>query len=183
MYWKSLWLLVVPCVLFLGCPSGDDDNDDLAPGEGYQIGDTLPTCTLTNQDGVITSTHDAEGDRILVSVGAGWCKPCDEAAHEAQALQDELSAEFGFTLFEILIQNLAYSDDVLEQDLQDWHDDHGFGSLDVWTDGLDVCIDPFGDTGLPTFVIVDEELVIQHKYSGSYNATVEQQIKEDLQGL
>jgi len=181
--WKTLILLVVPCVLWMGCPSGDDDDDDLAPGEGYAIGDTLPTCELTNQDGETASTHDAEGDRILVSVGAGWCEPCDEAAHEAQALYDELSAEFGFTLYEILIQTAAYSDDVPAQDLQDWADDHNFTSLDVWTDGLESCIDPFGDQGLPTFVIVDPELVIQNKYSGSYNATIEEQIKSDLQAL
>lgn len=183
MKWTPLCLLALPTMLLIGCPTGDDDDDDLAPGEGYQIGDTLPTCSLTNQDGDTASTHDAEGDRILLSVGAGWCGPCDDAAHEAQALYDELSAEFGFTLYEILIQTEAYSDDVPAEDLQDWHDDHGFTSLDVWTDGLEVCIDPFGDSGLPTFVIVDEELVIQQKYSGSYNATVEQQIKDDLTGL
>lgn len=176
------WMLIAG-VLLLGCngTTDDDDDDDLAPGEGYDVGDTLPTCTLTNQDGDSVSTHDAEGDRILLTIGAGWCEPCADAADDAEALYAEMSDEFGFTMYETLIQDAGYTDDVSAEELQAWKDDHDLTTLDVWTDGMETCVDPFSTGNLPVFVIVDEELVIRDLIANGYNASVETQVKDALQ--
>jgi hypothetical protein len=118
----------------------------------------------------------------LLVVSAGWCVPCADAADEAQALYDELSGEFGFTLFETLIQDDTYSNDVAADDLQQWKDDHGLTSLDVWTDGPEECLDPFAGQELPTFVIIDDQLVIRDLIT-NYNSSIEGQIKDALRGL
>ena len=184
-------LLPLTFAFLPGCPSGgddDDDNDsagddDLAPGEGYTGGDTLPNCSLTNQDGGSAKVHDAAGDRVLVVVSAEWCEPCAESADDAQALYDTLSAEFGFTMYETLIQDGSYNDAVSESVLQSWYDTHGMTTLDVWTDGLESCIDPFTTGELPVFVIADEDLVIHDVISNGYNESVETQVIDALRGL
>lgn len=178
-----LGCMLIAGALLFGCNgTTDDDDDDLAPGEGYEVGDTLPTCTLTNQDGGSESTHDAEGNRILLTIGAGWCEPCADAADDAEELFAEMSAEFSFTMYETLIQDVGYTDDVSEDELQAWKDDHDLTTLDVWTDGLETCVDPFSTGNLPVFVIVDEELVIRDLIANGYNASVEGQVKDALQG-
>ncbi len=183
-----LLALTTSLLLSVGCDGGGDDDatgddDDSASGDvGYEIGDTVPPCWLTNQDGDGTSVHDAAGDRILLVISAGWCAPCADAADEAQALYDELSGEFAFTLFETLIQDDTYSNDVSTDELQAWKDDHGLTTLDVWTDGPEECLDPFGDVELPTFVIIDEELVIRDEIT-NFNSSIEGQIKDALRAL
>ena len=177
-------LLMVASLCMPACNTSSGDDDDLAPGEGYLVGETLPNCALTNQDGDSMQTHDAEGDRVLLVVSAGWCEPCLDAAMNAQDLHDELSGEFGFTLFEVLIQDQWQRDDVSAEQLQVWADSAGFTTLDVWTDGLDTCIDPFvAAETLPVFVIADEALVIADVIDETYNATVEQQIIDALRAL
>ncbi len=179
-----IWGFVIIGALAIGCDTSGDDDDDLPPGEGYSVGDTLPGCELTNQDGDTTSTHDAEGDRILLTVGAEWCEPCAEAADDAEALNSELGAGGGFTMFEVLIQDANWGEDVSQSVLQDWQDDHGLTSVDVWTDGVESCVDPFATAGeLPVFVIVDETLVIREIITNGYNETVEQQIIDTVNGL
>ncbi len=187
MKWNLLWIalatvaLLTSLTLTVGCDD-DDDDDDMAPGEGYEIGDTVPNCDLTNQDGGTAAIHDAAGDVILLVISAGWCVPCAEAAGEAEALYDELSSEFDFTLYETLIQDEAYSEDVSASALQDWKDEHGLDDLDVWTDGTESCLDPFGAVELPTFVLIDGDLVVQDIVT-NYNATIEEQIKDTLRTL
>jgi len=181
--------MLLPLMLVLGCPSGGDDDDDsagdddLSPGEGYTIGETVPNCALTNQDGEAADVHAAAGDRVLLVVSAEWCEPCAEAADDAQAMYDTLSAEFGFTLYETLIQDADYNDDVSQGVLQAWADLHGFTTLDVWTDGLASCVDPFTTGELPVFVVADEELVIHNVISNGYNESVENQVIDALRAL
>lgn len=185
---EVMWISILCSVLIVGCVSTTsgcdtpDDDDDMAPGEGYEIGDTVPNCVLTNQDGNTAEVHDAAGDVILLVISAGWCVPCGEAADEAQALSDELNGEFDFTLYETLIQDESYSEDVSTGTLQDWKDDHGLTGLDVWTDGTEDCLDPFGAVELPTFVLIGGDLVIQDIVT-NYNATIEAQIADALRGL
>jgi len=179
--------LLMPAFI-LGCPNGGGDDDDssntLAPGEGYDIGDTLPSCDMTNQDGETANVHDAAGDRVLLVISAGWCEPCGLSADHAQALYDELNEDFGFTLWETLIQDEWQGNDVSAAQLQSWKDLHGLTSLDVWTDGETDCLDPFGISGeLPVFVIADEDLVIREIIEEGYTSSVEQQVEDAIRDL
>jgi len=181
-----LALLMLMPLIVLGCPNGasDDDDDALAPGEGHDVGDTLPNCDITNQDGGTASIHDAEGSRVLLVISAGWCEPCGLSADNAEAMHDELNAEFDFVLYETLIQDEWQGNDVSAEQLQSWKDIHDLTSLDVWTDGNADCLDPFGISGeLPVFVIADESLVIREIIEEGYNSSVEQQVADALRGL
>ncbi len=189
MKWHAIWILLVNLLLVGGCagngcggcPVADDDDDDTAGDDDdcHATGCTVPNCQLTNQDGNTGAIHDSAGDVILLVISAGWCVPCAEAADEAQALSDELDAEFGFTLYETLIQDESFSEDVSQDTLQDWKDEHGLTYLDVWTDGTADCLDPFGAVELPTFVLIDRDLEIRDIIT-NYNPTIEQQIKDTL---
>ncbi len=182
----ALWMLIP--LFVMGCPgnNGDDDDDDdsLAAGEGYDVGDTLPNCDLTNQDGGTAVVHDAVGSRVLLVISAGWCEPCGLSADHALALYDELNEDFDFVLYETLIQDEWQGNDVSADQLATWQEVHELGSLDVWTDGTADCLDPFGISGeLPVFVIADESLVIREIIEEGYNSSVEQQVEDAIRGL
>lgn len=130
-----------------GSPTGASNGsfDMWAPG------DILPNYTFTDQNGEQVELYSFCGNHVMLAFGAMWCPPCQDAAAEAQALQDEY-ADRGFQLIEVLIENSS-GDAPSQSDLQSWQSNYGMTSIPVLDDSA-YQLWPYmeADWGIPTIV-------------------------------
>lgn len=188
-------------LLLLGCPSCAAELQvdssqhtsviDDRPWETWdecsqQIDDNPCNFSLKNQHGADVELYDYYGKVIIVDLSTMWCGPCASMAQSA----DPIVAEYGS-------ENLEWLTVIIEDeqgsppdhdDLNRWALAHGLeghilaGSRDL------IATDPELKTGYPvagwpTFVVIDQEMVLRHGVTGWSESILRQLLDRLIQGV
>ncbi len=135
----------------------DELNAAGVTGEGWDVGDIARNVKLTDQYGNLLELYQLYGYNIMLSVGARWCGPCNEAASTSQDLWAEY-ADKGIIFVEILLDGNTPGKAATQSD------------IDYWTNKYDMLF-PVGFlagasslaakvSALPTFVFIDRDMRI-----------------------
>ena len=119
--------------------------------------------TVVDDNGDSVQFESLIGKPVILDFSTMWCGPCNTAAAEIQAIQDEYPEVAYLT---ILIENLSGGAPTAT-DLQDWKYSHGISTAPVWGGSRDLITgspietaDKFYLGGWPTFYFLDDELRI-----------------------
>lgn len=123
----------------------------IAPGQ------KAPTFKVTDLDGKPFDLEQAKGRVVFLDFWATWCPPCRLALPHTQALATSERAKKG----ELLV--LAVTSETNTADVREFMAEHDYtfraaSSQDVGKQ--------YGVTGIPTFVIIDREGVVQDSFVG-----------------
>ncbi|RME53797.1 MAG: TlpA family protein disulfide reductase [Deltaproteobacteria bacterium] len=168
-----------PDVVREGTPPSD--------GVGTRVGDIapdflLPDCNIPTLPEI--RLYDFYGYAILLSVGTGWCIPCNEEAPELQALYQERGAE-GFVILQGMFQDFQ-SRPADENFCDTWVEMYGL-TFPVMPDPLAQLWNGYNEVNeLPLAVVIDRDMRIVGKVAGPdfvaienlVEAAISQEIRE-----
>ena len=129
---------------------------------GGAVGDHPCDFTFIDQDGNEWNLYSHYGDVMILDFSTMWCGYCKVAAADVQAMQD-LYGPDGFIWVTLLIDDAAGGDVDLAE-VQAWANEYGIVSAPVLVADRSI-IDLSAEDGYPvsswpTFVLIDEEMVI-----------------------
>jgi hypothetical protein len=127
---------------------------------GWGLGDLLKNQPWTDQFGQHVELHQFYGYVVVLSVGAVWCPPCNQAAESSQTLWDQ-HRDQGVVFVEQLNDGNVQGVDATQQDVNGWVQSYGMQFPVVWADYA-----LFTAPSIPTFYIMDRELVVRDVISG-----------------
>ncbi len=104
---KTLFLILVLSVMFLGCKKAEEPKQVAMPGQ------KAPNFVLRGIDGKRVSLDDFKGKVVLIEFWATWCPPCRASIPEMEALYKEFLGK-DFELVGISIDDPADSSVVKE---------------------------------------------------------------------
>lgn len=126
---------------------------------GYNEGDVIFNRTWTDQFGQVVNLHQFYGYVTVLTVGARWCPPCQQAARTSQALLDQHKAE-GVVLVEHLREGLNPDVFANQQDAVIWAETFEL-QYPVVVEEIPLIV-----PSVPTYYILDRELRIRTIYEG-----------------
>jgi thiol-disulfide isomerase/thioredoxin len=186
---KFLFLLF----LLVGCKGGEevDTSKQVTEEEespitwdecSYRIGEHICNLELVDSTAEVFDLYSHYGQPIIIDLSAMWCAPCNQAAPWADIFVQGY-AEHDLLWVTILIEdeggNVPDAEDLLR-----WVDNHNItdslvlkGSRDL----IDISgTDGFPLTSWPTFVFIDQEMVIYHGVAGWSSEYMNQKLTEML---
>lgn len=145
----------------------DDDFDDDVP-EGYELGDRIPNFTLNDSDGYPVELYDYRGNVVLLDSSAMWCPPCqaDTPTLETDFWQVYRDQGDGFAVIQMLGQNYQGSTPSTTE-LNSWKNKYGL-TFPVVGDSNWQVGGRLGNSYIPHYTILDQEMVIQMKGNNLY---------------
>ena len=155
------------------------------------IGDKACNFRLTDQTGKTWDLYDHEGDVILLDFSAFWCYPCQVAAGDTQALQDDYAGE-GVQIVTVLIDGPTPGEEPSTYDIESWVNLHGIttapvlqGSRTKMLDSQDGTVAEPGVTGYllnayPTYIYIGRDLKFYAGHVGYSEEYVKLKIEEGL---
>jgi len=153
-------------------PDFTDEADlDGYEGDGYALGQVMPTFTAIDQFGNEIDVSTFYGYVILMDFSAGWCGPCHTLAGDAQAMWEQYRLD-GFLIIHAVIED--------DEEVQDGVVEEGYAAFWADTYGLEfpVVVDEdqqaFGgfatsgvyDGFIPFLVLLDRDMTIDSVYTG-----------------
>jgi len=153
----------------------DTATEDTAPADpitwtecSYVIGDHICNVTLPDVDEVIHELYSYYGRPIVIQLSAEWCGPCNTAGTFAEAYMQRYASE-DLLWITIILENTG-GEPATTLDLMQWEaqmNTVGALTLAGSRDLIDLTAqDGFPLTSWPTFVIVDDDMVIYHGFYG-----------------
>ena len=123
--------------------------------------------TLTNSQEEEISLYDFYGKAIVLDLSAMWCAPCNSAADEVQAVQDEYGEDLAYIT--VLIDNYD-GEPPTTADCALWETSHGITTAPVLCGdrtliGYDINAQ-WPLTAWPTFFFIDQEMIYRHSVQG-----------------
>jgi len=126
---------------------------------GYAEGDVIYNRTWTDQFGQVVNLHQFYGYVTVLTVGARWCPPCQQAAKTSPALLEQHKAK-GVILIELLREGLNPDVYAVQQDAVIWADVYGL-PYPVVVEEFPLIV-----PSVPTYYIMDRQLRITKVYEG-----------------
>jgi thiol-disulfide isomerase/thioredoxin len=143
----------------------------------YKEGDHICDFTYANAADTTTTLYDYYGSIVVIEYFTEWCPYCRQAAERAGDYigEDEV-------LLSVMLEN-QYGMDPRLEDAERWASAYNLDPESVLRAG-DYILDGNAEwgpdvTGLPGFIIVDEDMVIKHKIRG-WSLELMQQIISDM---
>lgn len=131
---------------------------------GTQVGEKAVNFTLLDQDGNQVNLHDYAGKVILLDFSTMWCGPCMQEASDAEEFYQEYKDQ-GFIIITVLLQDYG-GGSVSIDECKTWSNTYGL-SIPVLADTNMVAWNQYDDEGyIPLNLIIDRDMVIQHKQTG-----------------
>lgn len=127
---------------------------------GWGLGDRLVNQQWTDQFGQTVQLHQFYGYVTVLSVGAVWCPPCNQAAATSQQLWDQ-HRDQGVMFIEQLNDGNQQGVDATQQDVDGWVAQYGMHFPVVWADFA-----LFSAPSIPTFYILDRDLIVRDVIAG-----------------
>ncbi len=132
---------------------------DMVMPNGWTTGAIPYDRIWTDQYGQQVNLHQFYGYVVVLSLGARWCGPCQQAASSAQELFDQYRDQ-GVVFLEQLTDGLTPGVNANEQDVQLWTQQFGLQFPVMYSD------QPLLSPAVPTYYILDRHLRITQKYEG-----------------
>jgi hypothetical protein len=136
-----------------------DSIDAGVTGTGQSIGEVIPDVVWTDQNGKQVNLHQFYGYVVVLSLGARWCPPCNEAASTSQALLQSHMPQ-GVIFVEQLIDGLTPGVLATPEDATAWASQYGLQYPIVYNDN------PLTAEGIPSYYVLDRELRIHSQFDG-----------------
>jgi len=181
---------LLPLFLALGCTpdleATDTDTGTPTPDPYPTVEVPWETCSATIGEHAcnfkLVDHHDEPyqlyehyGERaVVIDLSAMWCAPCQMAASEVQAVQDQFGDQIVYTT--ILIENVS-GDDPTDIDAKYWAQVFEIDAP-VINSNRDFLID-YPLSSWPTFYYVDQDMVIREIHTG-FNAFLLEQAINDM---
>ena len=148
---------------------------------GYNIDDHMCNFSLIDQNGNTFNLYDHIGQPLVLDYSTMWCGYCQVAAQDVEETQSSHS-DFELLYATILIENTT-GQPATEADCDNWASIFGITNSPVLA-GSRGLIDVNGEsgvpvTGWPTFLFLDEEMVIKDILRGYSKESLDYK----LQGL
>lgn len=125
---------------------------------GWDPGDIARNIDLTDQYGTPLEFHQFYGYNIVLSVGARWCGPCNEAAKGSQELWATY-ADKGVIFVELLLDGTTPGKAATQSDIDYWANKYDIQFPVTWRSGSGASI-LTAVSALPTFIFIDREMKV-----------------------
>ena len=132
---------------------------------GWDQGDVAKDLQLVDQYGQEFSLHQFYGYNIVLSVGARWCGPCNDAAKGSQALWTEY-ADKGVIFVELLLDGNVQGKDATQSDIDYWSNKYGIQFPVTWRSPGSGGSLVFAVSALPTFIFIGRDMGITEWIEG-----------------
>lgn len=133
--------------------------DGLTGGASLSTGQVAPNLQLTDQHGNAVRLHQFYGYVVVISLGAVWCGPCQQAASSSQQLWDE-HREDGVIFLELLLEGQAQGSTPTATEIANWASNFGL-AYPVTKGSPQTSISSF-----PTFVFIGKDMRVASKQEG-----------------
>lgn len=155
------------------------------------IGDKACNFRLLDQNGEIWELYEHEGSVVVLDFSASWCYPCQVAADQTQALQDQYDSD-GVEIVTILIDGGTHGVEPTEHDINIWVNSHSIttapvlmGSREKMLDSQDGTVAEPGVTGyllnaFPTYIYIGKDMNFYAGHVGFSEEYMRQKIEEGL---
>lgn len=148
----------------------------------FRIGENICNIESVDQNADVFNLYSYHGRPIVIDLSTMWCPVCQRAAPYAEQFMTDW-ADYDLLWVTILIED-EYGDDVDASELAQWSLEHGIVDSLVVKGGRNMLdlegLNGFPATGWPTFVFIDENLLIFHGVGGWSEEYVEQKLTEML---
>lgn len=124
------------------------------------IGTLIKNQPWTDQFGQYVQLHQFYGYVTVLSLGAVWCGPCNQAAATSQALFDEHRAA-GVVFLEALSDGNVQGVAATQQDIEGWATTYGLQFPVMRAD-----FSLINATSIPTFYIMDRQMIVRDVIQG-----------------
>ena len=128
------------------------------------VGEVVQDFTAADSAGVEYRLHDFEGRVVLVEISAMWCPGCQELAPHTQELYETYGND-DFEILGVIFDNSA-GDDPTPANLDNWTNTFGL-THPVLGDVGEAIQDSHGGAGQPTGLLIDRDLTVVWKATGS----------------
>ena len=142
---------------------------------GYEIGEIACDLSLQSQLGDPWTLHQNEGSIIVLDFSAPWCGPCIKAAREINLLTEYYQNSINFIYVTILLDGYEGNTAVLE-DLQQWSWENNVNSPVLAGNRNLISPTAWNISGVPTFYIIDEDMIIVDIIEGYSKEELEKSI-------
>lgn len=139
--------------------SAQASADGVTGGSSLSTGQIAPNLQLVDQYGNAVRLHQFYGYVVVISLGAVWCGPCQQAASSSQELWDE-HREDGVIFLEMLLEGQGQGSNPTQGDLQNWANNFGL-AYPVTQGSPQTSI-----TSYPTFVFIGRDMRVASKQEG-----------------
>ena len=144
---------------------GINERDDC---DQKNVGSSVCNFVLLDQNGEFWELYDYTGKVVILDFSTAWCYPCQIAGNYTQAIQDEYDDDIVFVT--LLIEGVSGLPST-EADVNEWVASHNITTAPVLRASREYVMDPQGVTGYlvggyPTYVYIDQEMIIQAGHSG-----------------
>ena len=126
---------------------------------GWSVGQVPPNYQWVDQFGQVVDLHQFYGYGVVLSSGATWCPPCNQAAVGAEELWAQ-HRDNGIIFLEQLAEGPTQGVPATAQDVANWVNKYALSYPVMYSNS------PIFTPSLPTFFILDRELRVVQKIEG-----------------
>ncbi|MFO0616999.1 MAG: redoxin domain-containing protein [Polyangiaceae bacterium] len=131
---------------------------------GWKVGSEAKEVAFTDQYGNPLSLHQLYGYNVVMTVGARWCPPCNEAAKTSQAMWTEF-ADQGVVFVEVLLDGYTQGKQATLTDIQGWSKKYGIQFPVAFRSGTGATLDA-AVSALPTYFFIDRTMKVTKVIEG-----------------
>lgn len=135
--------------------------------EGLNVDDTLPDQSFVDINGNQRCTRDFTGKVVMISIGAGWCPPCQAETPGMQEVYEEFKGD-GFEILQVMYEDYDGGDPDPEF-MEYWEDYYNV----TFTMVPDPQVDFFGNLvpppadAIPHNILLSRDGVVEYTEAGS----------------
>jgi len=195
MFFKKIIVALFATLTLLGCNSCgpaelESQSNDTEVEESlvtwadcdYNVGDHPCNFELLDQNNDTFKLYDHVGKPIVLDFSTMWCGYCQVAAQEVQAVTDAYK-DYDLLYVTVLIETSTGASPSVE-DVNNWAQVFGIIDAPVLAGSRDMIdssgIQGYPVTGWPTFVFIDDEMIIKSMLRGYSSTSLDMMIQDLL---
>jgi len=137
---------------------------DSGVATGWTKGKMAANVAFTDQYGNPFDLHQLYGYNVVITVGARWCGPCNEAAKTSEAMWEEFSNQ-GIVFVEMLVDGPTPGKQATLTDIQFWAKKYHLQFPVAFRSGAGSSLDA-AVSSLPTYFFIGRDMVVRDIFEG-----------------